>query len=98
MREIRNDTQTGKQMNRLLQGDVGSGKTIVAVLCMLIALDNGFQTCLMAPTEILAWQHFEGISQLLKELPIQVAYLSGKTKAKQKDYYLNNYLMVKFTF
>jgi ATP-dependent DNA helicase RecG len=92
LREIRNDTQTGKQMNRLLQGDVGSGKTIVAVLCMLIALDNGFQTCLMAPTEILAWQHFEGISQLLKELPIQVAYLSGKTKAKQKRILLQQLL------
>src|SRR5690606_1206903 len=59
MKEIRHDTASGRQMNRLLQGDVGSGKTIVALLCMLLAADNGFQSCLMAPTEILARQHFQ---------------------------------------
>ena len=66
LKEIRKDTGSGKQMNRLLQGDVGSGKTIVALLSMLIAADNGFQSCLMAPTEILAQQHFNSITELLK--------------------------------
>jgi ATP-dependent DNA helicase RecG len=84
LREIRLDTQTGNQMNRLLQGDVGSGKTIVAVLCMLLALDNGFQACLMAPTEILAQQHYLGIRDLLAPLGIQVGYLSGKVKIKER--------------
>ncbi|MBU3677603.1 MAG: ATP-dependent DNA helicase RecG, partial [Chitinophagaceae bacterium] len=84
LREIRQNTQTGFQMNRLLQGDVGSGKTIVALLCMLLALDNGFQACLMAPTEILAQQHFAGISQLVKNMPLEVAYLSGTVKGKQR--------------
>ncbi|MBP6624785.1 MAG: ATP-dependent DNA helicase RecG [Chitinophagaceae bacterium] len=84
LREIRFDTQTGHQMNRLLQGDVGSGKTIVALLCMLLALDNGFQTCLMAPTEILAQQHAVGISELLAPLGLQIGYLTGKVKAKAK--------------
>lgn len=84
LREIRLDTQTGNQMNRLLQGDVGSGKTIVALLCMLLSLDNGFQACLMAPTEILAQQHFAGISEMLIPLGIKVGYLSGKVKAKEK--------------
>ncbi len=84
LREIRLDTQTGHQMNRLLQGDVGSGKTIVALLCMLLAIDNGFQACLMAPTEILAQQHLAGIRDLLREMPLQVSFLSGKTKAKEK--------------
>ena len=82
LREIRQNTQTGFQMNRLLQGDVGSGKTIVALLCMLLALDNNFQACLMAPTEILAQQHYAGISDLLKDMPIRVAYLSGTVKGK----------------
>jgi ATP-dependent DNA helicase RecG len=71
-------------MNRLLQGDVGSGKTIVALMSMLIAADNGFQSCLMAPTEILAQQHFDGISSLLKDLPIVVRKLSGSTKTAQR--------------
>ena len=75
IKEIRQDLKAGIQMNRLLQGDVGSGKTIVAVLCILMALDNGFQSCLMAPTEILAKQHYEGIQELLNPLGIQVAYL-----------------------
>jgi ATP-dependent DNA helicase RecG len=80
LREIRNDTAQGKQMNRLLQGDVGSGKTIVALLCMLLAADNGFQSCLMAPTEILATQHFNSISALLKDLPVNLALLTGSVK------------------
>lgn len=81
IKEIRNDTAKGKQMNRLLQGDVGSGKTIVAVLCMLLAADNGFQSCLMAPTEILAQQHFQSISSLLEKVNVRVALLTGSVKA-----------------
>ena len=84
VRELRGDTITGRQMNRLIQGDVGSGKTIVAVLAMLLALDNGFQACLMAPTEILARQHYEGISALLEPLHIPVALLTGSVKAKPR--------------
>jgi ATP-dependent DNA helicase RecG len=84
LKEIRRDTGSGRQMNRLLQGDVGSGKTIVALLAMLLAIDNGYQACLMAPTEILARQHYEGISELLKELPIQVRLLTGSTKSKSR--------------
>lgn len=84
LKEIRRDTGTGRQMNRLLQGDVGSGKTIVALLAMLLAIDNGFQACLMAPTEILSRQHYEGISGLLKELPLKVRLLTGSSKSKQR--------------
>jgi ATP-dependent DNA helicase RecG len=80
IKEIRADFATGKQMNRLLQGDVGSGKTIVALMCILIALDNGFQACLMAPTEILANQHFSSLSALLKDMNISLAILTGSTK------------------
>ncbi|MGE0635858.1 MAG: ATP-dependent DNA helicase RecG [Bacteroidia bacterium] len=80
LKEIRTDVGSGKHMNRLLQGDVGSGKTIVALMTMLMALDNGFQACLMAPTEILAAQHFEGISGLLKGMNINVGLLTGSTK------------------
>ena len=80
IKEIRNDTARGKQMNRLLQGDVGSGKTIVAVLCMLLAADNGYQSCLMAPTEILARQHFQTISFLLEKIGVPVQILTGSTK------------------
>lgn len=80
LKEIRNDTAHGKQMNRLLQGDVGSGKTIVALLCMLLAADNGFQSCLMAPTEILATQHFNTLSELLQDLPVTVKLLTGSSK------------------
>ncbi len=84
VREIRKDLGSNAHMNRLLQGDVGSGKTIVALLTMLIALDNGFQACLMAPTEILAIQHFQSISELVKEMPIQISLLTGSSKAKQR--------------
>jgi ATP-dependent DNA helicase RecG len=79
IREIRSDFASGKQMNRLLQGDVGSGKTIVALLCMLIANDNGFQSCLMAPTEILATQHYQTITSLLGVMPLRVSLLTGST-------------------
>ena len=81
IREIRKDLGSGKQMNRLLQGDVGSGKTIVALLCMLLACDNGFQSCLMAPTEILARQHFQNISNLLHDLPVTTRLLTGSVKS-----------------
>jgi ATP-dependent DNA helicase RecG len=84
LREIRQDTASGRQMNRLLQGDVGSGKTMVALMSMLLAADNGFQSCLMAPTEILARQHVENISSLLQALPIRTAILTGSTRAKER--------------
>jgi ATP-dependent DNA helicase RecG len=84
LKEIRQDTASGRQMNRLLQGDVGSGKTIVALMSMLLAADNGYQSCLMAPTEILARQHYENISSLLKELPVSVAILTGSTRARER--------------
>ncbi len=84
LKEIRNDTARGHQMNRLLQGDVGSGKTIVALLSMLLAADNGYQACLMAPTEILAQQHMNGLSELLKEMDVKIRILTGSTKAKQR--------------
>ena len=84
IREIRNDTGSGKQMNRLLQGDVGSGKTIVAVLIMLLAADNGYQSCLMAPTEILAQQHYASISRLLEGMKVNVALLTGTVKGAER--------------
>ncbi len=84
LKEIRKDVGSGKQMNRLLQGDVGSGKTMVALLSMLLATDNGFQSVLMAPTEILAQQHFQTIASLTKELSIRVEILTGSTKSKQR--------------
>jgi ATP-dependent DNA helicase RecG len=84
LKEIRRDTGTGRQMNRLLQGDVGSGKTMVALLAMLLAIDNGFQACLMAPTEILARQHYEGIAVLLKDLPLEVRLLTGSSRSKNR--------------
>ena len=80
IKEIRKDTATGKQMNRLLQGDVGSGKTMVALLTMLIAADNGYQSCLMAPTEVLAQQHYNNLSSLLKDMPLEIGLLTGSTK------------------
>ncbi|HUQ67224.1 MAG TPA: ATP-dependent DNA helicase RecG [Flavitalea sp.] len=84
IREIRKDLGSGKQMNRLLQGDVGSGKTIVALLCMLLAADNGFQSCIMAPTEILARQHFQNISNLLRDLPVNTRLLTGSVKSAER--------------
>lgn len=84
IREIHHDMQTGRQMNRLLQGDVGSGKTMVALLCMLLALDNHFQACLMAPTEILAEQHMQSISEYLSGMPVSVALLTGNVKGKER--------------
>lgn len=84
VKEIREDMRTGQQMNRLLQGDVGSGKTVVALLTMLLAADNGFQACLMAPTEILATQHYQSITSLLGELPVKVALLTGSTRIKER--------------
>ena len=84
VKEIRQDTVSGYQMNRLLQGDVGSGKTVVALLSMLLAVDNGFQACMMAPTEILARQHFATISRMVEGLDIRVAILTGASKAKER--------------
>jgi len=83
-KEIRNDVITGAQMNRLLQGDVGSGKTIVAVLAILIALDNGFQATMIAPTEILATQHYNAVVELLQEMPIHVMLLTGSVKTSKR--------------
>jgi ATP-dependent DNA helicase RecG len=84
LKEIRKDVGSNAQMNRLLQGDVGSGKTIVGLLCMLLALDNGFQACIMAPTEILAIQHFNSIVEMLSGMEVNVALLTGSTKAKAR--------------
>ena len=84
IKEIRQDTVTGFQMNRLLQGDVGSGKTLVALISMLLAVDNGFQACIMAPTEILARQHFASFQRLLADVPVRVAILTGSSKAKER--------------
>jgi len=84
LKEIRNDMGTNAQMNRLLQGDVGSGKTIVALMAMLIAMDNGFQSCLMAPTEILATQHYNGLTELAKDLNINIKILTGSTKTAER--------------
>ncbi|WP_447770204.1 ATP-dependent DNA helicase RecG [Sphingobacterium faecium] len=84
VKEIRQDTVTGAQMNRLVQGDVGSGKTVVALLTMLLAIDNGFQACMMAPTEILATQHFTGLKELLGEDICNIKLLTGSTTTKQR--------------
>lgn len=84
LKEIRTDTVHGRQMNRLLQGDVGSGKTMVALLSMLLAKDNGFQACLMAPTEILSQQHYKGIAELLERMDVKVALLTGSIKGKAR--------------
>lgn len=85
LREIRKDVGSGLQMNRLLQGDVGSGKTLVALLTILMALDNGYQACIMAPTEILAQQHLESFQRFLKGLPIEIALLTGSTKSAERS-------------
>lgn len=92
IREIRRDLCTGKQMNRLLQGDVGSGKTLVALMSMLIALDNGYQACLMAPTEILANQHFDTIQSLLFGMNVRVELLTGSIKGKRRESILQGLL------
>ncbi len=84
IREIRQDMGSGRQMNRLLQGDVGSGKTLVALMAMLLALDNGFQACIMAPTEILAEQHYATFRKILSGLPVQVELLTGTVKGKRR--------------
>jgi ATP-dependent DNA helicase RecG len=84
IKEIRTDTAKGHQMNRLLQGDVGSGKTIVALLTMLLAIDNGYQACMMAPTEILAQQHYNSIVELLKDMPVPLKLLTGSTKVAER--------------
>jgi len=92
IREIRKDTNSGRQMNRLLQGDVGSGKTLVALMSMLIALDNGFQACIMAPTEILAEQHFATISTFLRGMNIRTELLTGVVKGKRRESVLTGLL------
>ena len=84
IREIRRDMGSGRQMNRLLQGDVGSGKTLVALMSMLIAIDNGYQACIMAPTEILAEQHLQTLMQFLHDMPLRVALLTGIVKGKRR--------------
>ena len=84
IKEIRKDTLAGKQMNRLLQGDVGSGKTMVALMISLIAMDNNFQSCMMAPTEILAMQHFQSVQKLIGNLPVNVRLLTGSTKKSER--------------
>ena len=89
MHEIRDDMNTGRQMNRLLQGDVGSGKTLVALMSMLIAIANGFQACIMAPTEILAEQHLQTITDFLKGMDVNVAMLTGTVKGKQRQQVLD---------
>ena len=84
IKEVRKDMRSGKQMNRLLQGDVGSGKTVVALMCCLLAIDNGFQACLMAPTEILAEQHFATLRRMLEGMELNVALLTGSVKGKTR--------------
>lgn len=84
LKELRLDMGSGRQMNRLVQGDVGSGKTLVALMCMLLAIDNGFQACLMAPTEILAQQHFQTFASLLGDMDLDLALLTGSTKTKER--------------
>lgn len=85
IKEMRRDMKSGRQMNRLLQGDVGSGKTLVALMTMLIALDNGYQACMMAPTEILANQHYETITRFLAGMPVRVELLTGNVKGKRRE-------------
>ena len=92
IKEIRKDMGCGRQMNRLLQGDVGSGKTLVALMSMLIALDNGYQACMMAPTEILAAQHFETIKQMLFGMDVRVELLMGSVKGKKREEILRKLL------
>lgn len=90
VREIRTDMRSGQQMNRLLQGDVGSGKTLVALLSMLIAVDNGYQACLMAPTEILAEQHLRTLRDLMKDMPVRVELLTGIVRGRKRTEVLDS--------
>jgi len=90
LKEIRQDTGSGKHMNRLLQGDVGCGKTLVALMSMLIGLDNGFQSCMMAPTEVLAKQHFQTLKKMLENMEIQIALLTGSTKQSERKVIFKN--------
>lgn len=92
LKEIRADLGSGHQMNRLLQGDVGSGKTVVSVMSMLLALDNGFQSCLLAPTEVLARQHYRSVKELVEPMGINIAFLSGAVKGKERKRILNDLL------
>lgn len=92
IKEARKDMGSGRQMNRLLQGDVGSGKTLVALMCMLIAKDNGFQSCMMAPTEILAHQHYETLKGFLKDMDVHVELLTGSIKGKRRERILQGLL------
>jgi len=92
IKEIRKDMGSGRQMNRLLQGDVGSGKTLVALMSMLIALDNGYQACMMAPTEILAAQHYETVNRLLFGMNVRVELLTGSVKGKKREEILKGLL------
>ena len=92
MHEIRADMASGRQMNRLLQGDVGSGKTLVALMSMLIAIDNGYQACMMAPTEILAEQHLQTIKEFLKGMNLRVELLTGIVKGKKRKEVLDGLL------
>ena len=92
LKEIRQDVGSGRQMNRLLQGDVGSGKTLVALISMLMALDNGYQACMMAPTEILANQHYETIKEFLFGMDIRVELLTGSVKGKKREAILSGLL------
>ena len=89
IREVHEDMKSGRQMNRLLQGDVGSGKTLVALMCALIAIDNGCQACIMAPTEILAEQHLQTLRQQLGDMPVRVELLTGSVKGKRRESVLN---------
>ena len=92
IKEMRRDMGSGRQMNRLLQGDVGSGKTLVALMTMLIALDNGYQTCMMAPTEVLAAQHFETVRRFLEGMDVRVELLTGNVKGKKREAILRGLL------
>lgn len=98
IKEIRKDMGSGRQMNRLLQGDVGSGKTLVALMSMLIALDNGYQACMMAPTEILAAQHYETIRKFLFGMDVRVELLMGSVKGKKREKILKDLLTGMFRF
>lgn len=92
IKEVRADMKSGRQMNRLVQGDVGSGKTLVALMCALIALDNGYQACIMAPTEILAEQHLETLKAFLRDMPVNVQLLTGSVKGKKRTELLQSLL------